>query len=91
MQSNHAELIAGCFALFIAALLLPMIMQTDNGKEFQGALLILLRKYGNQVVNGALRSLQTQSIVAQVNVIVENKLRAWKVDHGSTGLKRWAT
>jgi hypothetical protein len=34
-------------------------MQADNGKEFKGALLILLRKYGIQVVNGAPRSPQT--------------------------------
>ncbi|KFY04635.1 hypothetical protein O988_00644 [Pseudogymnoascus sp. VKM F-3808] len=62
-------------------------MQADNGKEFKGALLILLRKYGIQVVNGAPRSPQTQGLVEQANGVVENKLRAWKMDHGSTEWK----
>ncbi|KFY78648.1 hypothetical protein V499_02234, partial [Pseudogymnoascus sp. VKM F-103] len=61
----------------------PKIMQADNGKEFKGALLILLRKYGIQVINGAPRSPQTQGLVEQANGVVENKLRAWKMDHGS--------
>jgi hypothetical protein len=46
LKSKHAEPIADAFALFIAAFLPPKIMQADNGKEFKGALLILLRKYG---------------------------------------------
>ncbi|KFY81192.1 hypothetical protein V499_00018 [Pseudogymnoascus sp. VKM F-103] len=84
LKSKHAEPIADCFALFIAAFLPPKIMQADNGKEFKGALLILLRKYGIQVVNGAPRSPQTQGLVEQANGVVENKIRAWKIDHGST-------
>ncbi|KFY79961.1 hypothetical protein V499_01110 [Pseudogymnoascus sp. VKM F-103] len=76
-----------CFALFIAAFLPLKIMQADNGKEFKGALLILLRKYGIQVVNGASRSPQTQGLVEQANGVVEAKLRAWKMDHGSTEWK----
>jgi hypothetical protein len=84
LKSKHAEPIADCFALFIAAFLPPKIMQADNGKEFKGALLILLRKYGIQVVNGATRSPQTQGLIEQANGVVENKLRAWKMDHGST-------
>ncbi|KFY32281.1 hypothetical protein V493_00345, partial [Pseudogymnoascus sp. VKM F-4281 (FW-2241)] len=65
----------------------PKIMQADNGKEFKGALLLLLQKYGIQVVNGAPRSPQTQGLVEQANGVVENKLRAWKMDHGSTEWK----
>ncbi|KFY99256.1 hypothetical protein V500_01428 [Pseudogymnoascus sp. VKM F-4518 (FW-2643)] len=85
--SKHAEPIAECFAQFIAAFLPPKIMQADNGKEFKGALLLLLRKYGIQVINGAPRSPQTQGLVEQANGVVENKLRAWKMDHGSTEWK----
>jgi hypothetical protein len=62
-------------------------MEADNGKEFKGALLILLRKYGIKVVNGAPRSPQTQGLVEQANGVVENKLRVWKMDHGSTEWK----
>ena len=74
LKSKHAEPIADCFALFIAAFLPPKIMQADNGKEFKGALLLLLRKYGIQVVNGAPQSPQTQGLVEQANGIVEAKL-----------------
>ncbi|KFY44142.1 hypothetical protein V495_03620 [Pseudogymnoascus sp. VKM F-4514 (FW-929)] len=42
-------------------------MQADNGKEFKGALLLLLRKYGIQVVNRAPQSPQTQGLVEQAN------------------------
>lgn len=62
-------------------------MQADNGKEFKEALLILLRKYGIQIINGAPRSPQTQGLVEQANGVVETKLRAWKMDNGST---EWA-
>ena len=83
LKSKHAEPIAEAFALFIAAFLPPKIVQADNGKEFKGALLILLRKYGIQVINGAPRSPQTQGLVEQANGVVEQKIRAWKADHGS--------
>jgi transposase InsO family protein len=76
LKSKHAEPIADCFALFIIAFLPPKIMQADNGKEFKGALLILLRKYGIQVINGAPRSPQTQGLIEQANGVVEAKLRA---------------
>ncbi|KAF4632748.1 hypothetical protein G7Y89_g5377 [Cudoniella acicularis] len=69
------------------AFLPPKIIQADNGKEFKGALLILLRKFGIQVINGAPRSPQTQGLVEQANGVVEAKLRAWKMDNGST---EWA-
>jgi hypothetical protein len=87
LKSKHAKPIAEAFALFIAAFLPPKIMQADNGKEFKGALLILLRKYGIRVINGAPRSPQTQGLVEQANGVVEAKLRAWKMDNGST---EWA-
>jgi hypothetical protein len=66
---------------------LQRLFKTDNGKEFKGALLILLRKYGIQIINGAPRSPQTQGLVEQANGVVEAKLRAWKMDNGST---EWA-
>jgi Integrase zinc binding domain len=87
LKSKHAQPIADAFAQFIAAFLPPKIMQADNGKEFKGALLILLRKYGIQIINGAPRSPQTQGLVEQANGVVETKLRAWKMDNGST---EWA-
>lgn len=87
LKSKHAQPIADAFALFIAAFLPPKIVQADNGKEFKGALLILLRKYGIQVINGAPRSPQTQGLIEQANGVVESKIRAWKMDNAST---EWA-
>ena len=54
LKSKYTEPIADAFALFIAAFLLPKIVQYNNGKEFKGALLILLQKYRIQVINRAL-------------------------------------
>ena len=87
LKRKHSEPIAEAFAQFIAAFLPPKIVQADNGKELKGALLILLRKYGIQVINGAPRSPQIQDLVEQANGVVESKLRAWKMDNGST---EWA-
>jgi hypothetical protein len=42
LKSKHVEPIIDDFALFIIAFLPPKIIQYDNGKEFKGALLILL-------------------------------------------------
>lgn len=62
----------------------PTIVQCDNGTEFKGALLILLRKYGIKCINGSPRSPQIQSLVEQGNYVVEQKLRAWKMENAST-------
>ena len=59
-------------------------MQSNNRKEFKGALLILLRKYGIKIINGAPRSPQIQGLVEQANGVVKAKVRAWKMDNGST-------
>jgi hypothetical protein len=84
LKSKHTEPVAACFAQFVAVFLPPKSMQSDNRKEFKGALLILLYKFGIQIVNGAPRSLQTQGLVEQANRVVEAKLRAWKIDNGLT-------
>jgi hypothetical protein len=63
LKSKHTEPIADTFTLFITAFLPPKIVQCDNRKEFKGALLILLWKYGIQVINGAPQSPQTQGLV----------------------------
>ncbi|RFU36327.1 hypothetical protein B7463_g118, partial [Scytalidium lignicola] len=84
LKSKESILIAKAFAQFIMAFLPPKIMQCDNGKEFKGAFLILLCKYGIRVINGKLRSLQTQGLIEQANGVVEVKIRAWKMDNGFT-------
>ena len=62
-------------------------MQSDNEKEFKRALLILLRKFGIQIVNEASRSPQTQGLVEQANGVVKTNIRAWKMDTTSPGLR----
>jgi hypothetical protein len=42
LKSKHVELIINAFALFIIAFLPLKIAQLNNGKEFKGALVILL-------------------------------------------------
>ena len=87
LKSKHSEPIVEAVAQFIAAFLPPKIVQADNRKGLKGALPIILRKYGIQLVNGAPRLPQTQGLVEQANGVVETKLRAWKMDNGSS---EWA-
>lgn len=84
LHSKHAEPIATCIADFIKHFFPPKIIQCDNGREFKGALLILLRKYSIKITRGAPRTPSTQGLVEQANGVVEAKIRAWKMDHGST-------
>lgn len=55
----------------------------DNGKEFKGALLRVMRSMGVFCINGSPRQPQTQKLVEQSNRVMEEKLRAWKVDNQS--------
>ena len=43
LSSKHAEPIAQAMAVWISFCGPPKIVQCDNGREFEGALLILLR------------------------------------------------
>ena len=59
----------------------PKILQSDNGTEFKGALTILLRQYGIQVINGRPRHPQSQGMVAKANHILKDKIAAWRFDN----------
>jgi hypothetical protein len=52
------------------------ILQCDNGKEFKGALSILLRRYGIKVINDALHTPQVQGLVKQANSVAKSKIWA---------------
>lgn len=65
----------------------PRIWQSDNGLEFKGALLILLRRYGIKVINSRLRHPQSQGLVEQANGYAKKKLYAAK---RLSGTSRWA-
>ena len=61
----------------------PAIIQCDNRREFKGALLLILRRHGIQLINSKPRSPQTNGLIEQGNGVVEYKIRAWKSDHGT--------
>ncbi len=56
LKSKHAGPVAEAMAQWFMLLGPPAIVQCDNGTEFKGALLILLRKYGIKCINGSPRS-----------------------------------
>jgi len=61
------------------------MLHCDNGVEFKGVLLILLKKYGIKIINGRPRHLQMQGLVEQANGVMKVKLRCWFADHKGQG------
>ena len=66
-------------AINVADAMIPWLMcygpmkyaQADNGGEFKGALLILLRRHGIAIINGSPRHPQSQGLVKQGNGTVK--------------------
>ncbi len=83
LKSKESGPIALAFQQWIMAFGPLTILQCDNGKEFKGALLVILKKHGIKLINGNPRSSQTQGLVEQGNGVVERKIRAWKMENGS--------
>lgn len=52
----------------------PSIIQCDNGNEFKGVLLLVLRAIGVSIINGAPRKPRVQGLVEQANRTVKRKL-----------------
>jgi len=72
MITSHGEVANGvmCWMSLFGP---PRILQCDNGKEFKGALLILVKEYGIQIVHGHPRHPQSQSLVEQANGVLKLK------------------
>jgi hypothetical protein len=87
LKSKKAVEVAVAIAEWIGYVEPPEIVQCDNGREFKGVLLILLKKYGVKVIHGQLHTSSTQGLVEQANGTVKTRLRAWKED---TWSKAWA-
>jgi len=87
LKSKQAVEVADAIAEWIGHFEPPEILQCDNGREFKGVLLILLKKYGVKVINGRPRTPSTPGLVEQANGTVKTHLRAWKED---TRSKAWA-
>lgn len=61
----------------------PVIAQCDNGGEFQGALLILIRTLGVCVINGIPHKPTTKGLVEQGKNTVKQRLKKWMSDTGT--------
>jgi len=77
--------VAACIAQWLVVVGIPRILQCDNGVEFKGVLLILLKKYGIKIINGRARHPQTQGLIEQANGVVKTKLRFWLANHDGQG------
>ena len=60
------------------------ILQSDNGSEFKGVCLELVKSFGVRVINGRPRTPRTQGLVEQANRTVKTRINAWKRTHGSS-------
>ena len=74
MPNKASEKVVKVVLTWIMNLGPPKILQSDNGTEFKGALTILLRQYGIQVINGRPRHPQSQGMVEKANHILKNKI-----------------
>jgi len=83
LKSKRAVEVADEIATLLSFFEPPKIMQCDNGREFKGVLLVLLKEYGIRVVNGCPRNPSTQGLVEQANGTIKMKLRCWMHDNNS--------
>jgi len=85
LPDKTAAGVANCIAQWLGIVGIPGILQYDNGAEFKGFLLILLKKYGIKIINGRPRYPQTQGLVEQANGVMKVKLHCWLADHEGQG------
>ena len=88
LKTKEAIEVAKKLEIFVAHYGPPQIFQADNGKEFKGAVLILIKKLRIKIINGRPRTPQTQGLVEQANSVVKDKLRKWKLQEGRSD---WAS
>ena len=73
-KSKTASEIADSLSNFLMFCAEPEILQMDNGSEFKGVCLMLLKRFGIRVINGRPRRPQTQGLVEQANGVAKTKL-----------------
>lgn len=93
LKSKTATEVADALAVFIGFFGHPEIIQCDNGREFKGVLLVLLKEYGFKVINGRPHTPQTQGLVERANGTKKSKIRTMTadLDHAVHDPKSWAT
>ena len=84
MTNKEAPTVAYHIHTWIAILGIFEILQSDNGGEFKGICLELLRRYGIKVINGRPRTPRTQGLIEQAHRSVKSRITAWKREHGSS-------
>jgi transposase InsO family protein len=62
----------------------PEILQSDNGREFKGAVERLLLAWGIKIKHGKPRTPQVQGLVEQANGVVQSGLAKWKTEWADT-------
>ena len=70
-------------SLFIYQLEIPGILHCDDRMEFEGALLLFLKKHNIRLVNRRPPTPQTQRLVEQTNALVKDKMIKWQAVNGS--------
>ena len=84
MKSKRSREVAEKLLIWISLFGPPQILQCDNGREFRGAVIILIKFHGIQLINGRPRHPQTQGLIEQANAVLKSKLAAWKAERNST-------
>jgi len=82
LKNKTAEAVAKKLELYFRHYGALQIVQCDNGREFKGAVYILLRLCGIAIVHGAARTPQTQGLVERANGVAEAMIRARIADTG---------
>ena len=84
MKDKEAPSVAYNIHHWIAVLGIFEILQSDNGGEFKGVCLELMRRYGIKVINGRPRTPRTQGLIEQANGTVKTRIASWKRTYGSS-------
>ena len=86
-KSKTASEVADCLANFLMFCGEPELIQMDNGSEFKGVCLMLIKRFGIRVINGRPRRPQTQGLVEQSNGVAKTKLGVYLREMAT---KKWA-
>ena len=83
LSTKESAKIADCLQEFVRYYGVPDIIQSDNGREFKGAVTLLCKRFKIKVINGRPRHPQTQGLVEQANGVAKTKINAWMHQNNS--------
>ena len=89
MKTKHAEVIAENLVNIFCHFGAPLLLHSDNGREFVNQVIHALLKLWPdcRMINGKARHSQSQGSVERCNRDIENMLACWQVDNNTTN---WA-